>query len=180
LIDANPYAFEIIGRAIIAWSNFDQAVITQTWMSRDPLQQSAFRIGGVDIQFSNRWGQWCRIHKPYASDKVEFQRLVEEVVKLSTIRNDLAHNVCEIMARSNAPEPFVVGILRRHPDWNTAFEKWATKYAHVHWRSRPPGPRDEELHYTCSDILTFITRTHTAHSAISEHAAALIRATSHP
>jgi hypothetical protein len=158
----NPYqiaAYTDIGRAVVAWGQFEQLIITQTWKSRDPHHLSPFREGAIESGFYKRWLEWCRIFAAPEALKLE-------VLSLSEIRDDLCHNIFLISPSGN---PYSLGIYKRHFDWRTGFQRWAAKFSHLHFRARPPAPKDTEyFHKTPREIAAFVANVEAAKDAVRD------------
>ena len=132
------FAYEQIGRIIVAWGQLDQAITSQTWKLNNP--SSSFPAGPIEATFYKRWCTWCAKCEPFCAPKSRsaFHAFREHVESLSTRRDDLAHNTFKV---AGITENFFVGVARGpRADWRERFERWASKYAHrkAHRRPLPP------------------------------------------
>jgi hypothetical protein len=170
MIDMTAHAYEVIGRAIIAWGHFEQHMLSQIWVSRKP---SAFYATALPQGFSKRWIEWCNIHRPYAASLSDFEAFLRHVRDLSDFRDDIAHNVHDISYNHHGDD-FGLHVFRITPDWETKFKRWAGKFAHLPWQGRPPAPyTQEQIHYRKSDVTKFISNTEAALVRLKEIGAAL-------
>ncbi|MGQ0742421.1 MAG: hypothetical protein ACT4OG_09060 [Alphaproteobacteria bacterium] len=171
MADSEVLAYEMIGRAIIAWGYFEQTIIRQTWRARDLGHKFPFPVGHIERGFYKRWSEWANLHRGAAEKSSDFEAFFGRVRRLSVIRDDLAHNVFGIIQNHQG---FFVQVERRNFDWRAAFKTWARRYAHRHWRARPRGPIDQEiLLYSQEDIAKLIQDIDAAHAAIKRLAEAL-------
>ena len=160
MVDMTAYAYELIGRAVFAWGHFEQYMVSHIWMSRKPV--TAFYAGPLEQGFSKRWNEWCRIHRPYAEDRADFEKFHRHVQNLSDFRDDLSHNIHDISYNHYGTD-FGLHVFRVTPDWRTKFDRWKTKYGHLPWKARPPAPYTKELlHYRKADVVKFISETEAA------------------
>jgi hypothetical protein len=152
-------AYTDIGRAIVAWALFEQDIISLTWRYRDPTHSKSFPQGKIEPGFHLRWLDWCKCYQAP-------QNLRESVKALSGIRDDLSHNITNI---SPSQVGYALGGYRRYFDWRTKYERWASKYAHLHWRGKPSMPPDKQpVEYYPQDIANFQKEVLKANAEVRE------------
>lgn len=166
--------YEKIGRCIVAWCAFEQMVISQTFLSRDPTRRRAFEIGTVQQGFEKKWNDWSNIHRPFAQSAAEFENFHKEVKELNTFRDDLSHNITDVFIGEDG---FSIQIWRRTYGWREKFDRWASKYGHLPSAARPAGPYTAQLFLRYErDFDTFLDDLKASDKKARELSAALVRA----
>ena len=130
-------------------------------------------LGPLEQGFSKRWNEWGRIHRPYAKNRSDFEKLHKHVQALSDFRDDISHNLHDISYSQDGTD-FGLHVFRVTPDWKTKFDRWRAKYRRLRWQARPPAPYvTEQKYYRKSDVTKFIAETEAAIEKIKALAAAL-------
>jgi hypothetical protein len=164
-------AHEAVGELIIEWGRLEQRVAVAIWFANDPLNQTPFREGKVELQFPNRLNQYLKHHSPHIDKPDDFRT---HLLRLHTIRNDISHNTTRISDQS-PQHAFAIHILRIHRDWRTAWKKWTAKWIRVAPLKRQgKKPRElEHLVYNESDVRETITAVLEATAKINQASVAL-------
>ena len=168
--------YEKIGRCIVAWGYFEQDIISQTWLSRDPLGKNPFTVGPIERGFEKRWNEWADIHRKYASDRAKFDAFFSEVKKLSNFRDNLSHNVTDVFIGEDG---FSLQIHQRTADWRTKWDRWWDKYGKL---PRPAQPLEKLPYsgrlflYRDPDLEGFLADVTKARDTIKGLSEALVRA----
>lgn len=142
--DGERFGYELVGRAISAWSRLDQEITRQTLLANDPERASPFFVGKVKSQFPERLIYWFSLVQP--SCKIaEIDRLDEYRRSLLVVidcRNDLAHHIFDIHGYSVGR--FSIGFERLSIDWEQRFQRWSAQISSGTSRPMPAG-RNEIL-----------------------------------
>ena len=137
--------YEVIGRIVVAFSALEAKV--RSAILRDNAPRSAFPEGPLDADFGKRWGRWCDLQRAWCSPQSQpgFDALGEDVLRLSQLRNDLAHNV--IWVSGSYSGTFAVGTHRLPPTtWRKKFRAWAAQIAQLSpTQKRPPAPQGRSV-----------------------------------
>ncbi len=165
---AEALAYEQIGRILVAWGQLDQTISRHTWVDNDP--NNAFPTGPVERTFYKRWCRWClkREESCNPTKRHQFNTFREDVLTLSDMRDDLAHNVSSISTLED--ERFRITATRwTKTDWRHRFDAWTKKYARKPPRHRPPMPRgaNQDVHYWNTHIQALAQSIATARQVIA-------------
>lgn len=151
-------AYELIGRAVIEWAQFERAMISQIWRAVDPQRRSPFPADIDDQGFYSRWKKWCALHRSQFNSDTDFERFRKQVVLLNEFRDDLCHNVFEVVAVEN-PSEVSLGVVRRELRWRSRFNAWAARISGKDPRKRQQHApmHTEVLRYDIHNVTTFLS-----------------------
>jgi hypothetical protein len=159
--------YELIGRIVVTFGRLDARVVSA--ILRDNGPRSPFPVGPIPGDFAGRWARWVALGRKWCSpnSQVPLDALNDDVLRLSRIRNDFAHNVIWVSGQYDGA--CAVGTHRLPPtNWADRFKNWATNFAKAPPTQRPAPPQAGSITTTFSEpeLVSLLAQAEQAHEQV--------------